>query len=509
MRAYITRRIGLLLLIVFGSSFMVYNLAAISGDPLEGLRTSTDPNAKQLIVTLTRQLQLNVPPPIRYFYWLKNVLQGDFGKTREGQLVWDTIVHAIPVTIRLVTMATLIAIILGITIGIVTALRQYSRFDYAMTFVSFLLYSLPVFWVAVLLKQYMAIRFNTFLSNPKIPIAWLVIYSAISAIFWSGVISGTRQRVIKVFGIAFAATFALLSLLSLTSWFIHPGLTIGGIALLGVGTAFGITYVSTGLENKMALKASLTMAAIAVVIYYPMQIFFKHFASLWILFLLGLWTIGVGMLVGRAFAKIDRGPVMRTASITGFLIGFLFILDRLMREWAPYMAQDAINNRPVPTIGEINTLLTPTNFWMGFLDTVMHLILPSIALTLISFAGYVRFTRGTLLEVLNADYIRTARAKGLPERTVIMRHAFRNTLIPLTTIIVVDIAGIIGGAIITESVFGWVGMGTVFRKAISAFDLNLLMAATLITTTLAVGANLVADLLYSALDPRVRTGAGK
>ena len=146
---------------------------------------------------------------------------------------------------------------------------------------------------------------------------------------------------------------------------------------------------------------------------------------------------------------------------------------------------------------------------MGFLDTVMHLILPSIALTLISFAGYVRFTRGTLLEVLNADYIRTARAKGLPERTVIMRHAFRNTLIPLTTIIVVDIAGIIGGAIITESVFGWVGMGTVFRKAISAFDLNLLMAATLITTTLAVGANLVADLLYSALDPRVRTGAGK
>ena len=132
-----------------------------------------------------------------------------------------------------------------------------------------------------------------------------------------------------------------------------------------------------------------------------------------------------------------------------------------------------------------------------------------IALTLISFAGYVRFTRGTLLEVLNADYIRTARAKGLPERTVIMRHAFRNTLIPLTTIIVVDIAGIIGGAIITESVFGWVGMGTVFRKAISSFDLNLLMAGTLITTTLAIGANLVADLLYSALDPRVRTGAGK
>ena len=509
MKAYITRRLGILLLIVFGSSFLVYNLAAISGDPLEGLRTSSEPNAKQQIVNLTRELQLNVPPPVRYFLWLKNVLTGNLGMSRDGHPVWETISHAIPVTIRLVTMATLIAIILGISIGIVTALRQYSRFDYAMTFVSFLLYSLPVFWVAVLLKQYMAIRFNTFLSNPAIPIGWVFAYAAFSGVFWSGVISGSRKKVFQVFGISFAATLFSLEFFNLTKWFVHPGLTIFGIALLGTGTAFGITYISTGLENKMALKSSLTMVAIAVVLYYPVQIFFKHFASLWILLILGAITIFVGMAVGRSFAKIDRGPVMRTSSITGFIIGLFLILDRMMREWYPYMQQDAINYRPVPTIGEINTQLTPSNFWMGFLDTCMHLILPSIALTLISFAGYIRFTRGTLLEVLNSDYIRTARAKGLPERTVIMRHAFRNTLIPLSTIIVVDIAGIIGGAIITESVFGWVGMGTVFRRAIGSFDLNLLMAGTLITTTLAVGANLVADLLYSALDPRVRTGAGK
>lgn len=509
MRGYIARRIGLMLMIVFGSSFLVYNLAAISGDPLEGLRTSTEPNAKQQIITLTRQLQLNVPPPIRYFYWLQDVLTGDFGKARDGQRVWDTIAFAIPVTIRLVTMATIIAIVLGITIGIITALRQYSRFDYSMTFVSFLLYSLPVFWVAVLLKQYMAIRFNTFLSNPTIPLGWTAFYSAIVGIFWAGVISGNRQRVIKVFGISFLATAVTLQILSALKWFINPSLTIFGIAFLGVATAIAITYISTGLENKMALNASFAMAGIAVVIYFPMQWFFNRYASLWILLILGVITVFVGMAVGRAFAKIDRGPVMRTASITGFIIGIYLILDRMMREWAPYMKEDAINYRPVPTIGEINTQLEPYNFWIGFLDTAMHLILPTIALTLISFAGYVRFTRGTLLEVLNADYIRTARAKGLPERTVIMRHAFRNTLIPISTIVVVDIAGIIGGAIITESVFGWVGMGTVFRRAISTFDLNLLMGATLITTTLAVGANLVADLLYSVLDPRVRTGAGK
>ena len=87
-----------------------------------------------------------------------------------------------------------------------------------------------------------------------------------------------------------------------------------------------------------------------------------------------------------------------------------------------------------------------------------------------------------------------------------MRHAFRNTLIPLTTIMVVDFAGIIGGAIITEKVFGWVGMGTLFNQAISSLDLNLLMGVFIVTGTLSVLANLVADLLYSALDPRIRVG---
>ena len=90
-----------------------------------------------------------------------------------------------------------------------------------------------------------------------------------------------------------------------------------------------------------------------------------------------------------------------------------------------------------------------------------------------------------------------------------MRHAFRNTMIPLTTIMVVDFAGIVGGAIITERVFGWYGMGTLFNRAINGQDLNLLMGVFLITATLTVLANLIADLLYSALDPRIRVGSGK
>ena len=160
MLSYVTRRLGVLFIILFGSSFILYNLAAISGDPLLELRTSTEPNAKQQIINLTRELQLDVPPPLRYFIWLKGILGAfrghiDFGKTRDAEPVINAISAAIPITIRLVTAATLIAIILGISLGIVTALRQYSRFDYSMTFVAFLMFSLPIFWVAVLLKQFL------------------------------------------------------------------------------------------------------------------------------------------------------------------------------------------------------------------------------------------------------------------------------------------------------------------------------------------------------------------
>jgi peptide/nickel transport system permease protein len=107
--------------------------------------------------------------------------------------------------------------------------------------------------------------------------------------------------------------------------------------------------------------------------------------------------------------------------------------------------------------------------------------------------------------VLNQDYIRTARAKGLSERAVIMRHAFRNALIPITTIVAFDFGGLIGGAIITEIVFGWSGMGKLFNDALSPIpDVNPLMGFFLVTGAVAVLFNLLADLSYTALDPRIR-----
>ena len=507
------RRLGTLVVVLFGSSFILYNLTAISGDPTEALRFSTDPKAAYQLHALIRQLQLDVPPPVRYFLWLKGILAGfvgklDMGMTREGIAVTTRLVQAIPTTFRLVTLAALIALVLGIILGIITALRQYSRFDYVVTFFSFLMFSLPIFWVAVLLKQFLAIRFNDFLANAKIAPTWIFIFSSLIAFFWAGIIGGDRKRFYTVLVVAFSSTAITIETLNLLNWYANPRLGIVFTSLGCIGIAYGVTAVSVGIQMKSALKSSLSLAAITTVLYFPLQWLFKAHTNFFVLSALAGLTVLTAIGLGRFFAQDDRRAVIRTAIISGLGMGLLVFIDRMMQTWGPYNLSDGVNGRPIPTIGEANPQLSSTDFWITTLDRGVHLFLPTIALTLISFAGYIRFSRGTLLDVLNQDYIRTARAKGLTERTVIVRHAVRNTMIPLTTIIVVDLAGIIGGAIITERVFGWHGMGTLFNEAITALDLNLLMGVFFCTASLSVLANLVADLLYSALDPRIRvTGA--
>ena len=507
MIAYVVRRLGALVMILFGSSFFVYNISAISTDPLEDLRTSTAPNREQLILNLTRELRLDLPVPIRYFIWLRGVLgvfvgKADFGQTRENQPVITEIVGALPITVRLVFVATIVAIILGIGLGITSALRQYSRFDYSMTFFAFLLYSLPIFWVAVLLKQFLAIDFNDFLISAQISLPSIIFASTIAGFFWAAIFSGTKRRVLLIFSGVFVVNSVFLSIISATKWFLNP--TMGPI-----GIAFGITYLSVGLENKLAVKSGLFCAVVGSIMYFPAQILLDSNRPRVSLLLMFILLIGVALLGSVIFNRIDRGPIIRTNVISVVIIGLLIVIDKLMQSWRPYVESDDINFRPISTFGQSTAWLFEVPFWVRSLDIVLHMILPTIALTLISFAGYIRFSRGTLLEVLNQDYIRTARAKGLTERTVIMRHAFRNTMIPITTIMVTDIVSIVGGAIITEQVFGWYGMGTLFNKAIVSFDLNLLMGVILFLSTLAILANLIADLLYSVLDPRIRVGAGK
>jgi peptide/nickel transport system permease protein len=513
MTAFILRRLGVLGVILFGSSFILYNLAAISADPLEDLRLSTDPDRDAKILVLTRELQLDVPPPLRYFLWLRGVFgiflgKPDFGVGRDGLAVLDSLALAIPVTLRLVFAATLLAAVLGIMIGIVTALRQYSRFDYSMTFVAFLLFSLPIFWVAVLLKEYLAISFNDFLREPNIPLNWMIGMALVTGLFWASVVGGSRKTYWTTYGVAFLFSLILFTVIDISGWLLNPSLGPIIVLLLSVGIAFGVTQLSVGLTNKAALRASLTMAGLSIVAFYPVNWVFDNHPGALSIFLMVCALITTAVFVGLAFAKIDRAPVVRTTIITAVLSANLVLVDKFMQTWKPYMETDAINYRPVPTVGERNDMLDTSDFWISNLDVITHLFLPTLALTLIGFAGYIRFARGTLLEVLNQDYIRTARAKGLSERTVIMRHAFRNTMIPMATILVADFAGVIGGAFITESVFAWSGMGTLGLTAIRGQDLNLLMGVFFVTATMAVLANFVADLLYSALDPRIRVGSG-
>jgi peptide/nickel transport system permease protein len=143
---------------------------------------------------------------------------------------------------------------------------------------------------------------------------------------------------------------------------------------------------------------------------------------------------------------------------------------------------------------------------VGFhlLDRVRHLALPVLVLAVQEIAIYSRYMRASMLEVLRADYLRTARAKGLRERRVVFRHAFRNALIPLTTVAALSIGAVAGGLIITETIFQWPGMGRFFIIAIGNGDYPQVLPWLMVTVAFVVVLNLVADILYAVLDPRIR-----
>jgi peptide/nickel transport system permease protein len=137
-------------------------------------------------------------------------------------------------------------------------------------------------------------------------------------------------------------------------------------------------------------------------------------------------------------------------------------------------------------------------------DRISHLVLPVSTLTLALAAGVARYTRGQMLEVIRQDYVRTARAKGLPERTVIMKHALRNSLIPIVTLLGLYLPFLFSGAVFVEVIFAWPGMGRVIVDAIFQRDYPLVMATSFLFAVMVVLGNLIADVLYAVVDPRIR-----
>jgi len=143
-------------------------------------------------------------------------------------------------------------------------------------------------------------------------------------------------------------------------------------------------------------------------------------------------------------------------------------------------------------------------FWNQFVDRVQHLVLPTATLTLGAIAGYSRYQRNATLDVLNQDFIRTARAKGLTRRRALFKHGLRTALIPMATLFAYSVAAVFTGAVFVEKIFGWHGIGEWFIQGVTTQDTNIVVAITLFTGAVILLAGLLSDVLYAVLDPRVR-----
>jgi len=248
-----------------------------------------------------------------------------------------------------------------------------------------------------------------------------------------------------------------------------------GISFQGAGDVWDLVFSRVGATFRLGLTA----LAIALIIGIPLGIYqaIRQYS-----FFDQLGTIG-------AFLAFST-PIFILA------IGLQILLALYLEKWTGV--------KMFYVAGMNDPSYSSMSFLGKFVDTMQHLTLPAISIALISLAGYSRFQRASMLEVLHSDYLRTAKAKGLPRRKVIVKHALRNAMIPIVTLVSLDIAFMIGGAIITESIFGWPGVGRLYITAIGTIDYPVVMAIVMLIGILIVVMNIVADILYGVMDPRVR-----
>ncbi len=218
--------------------------------------------------------------------------------------------------------------------------------------------------------------------------------------------------------------------------------------------------------------------------------------------------IGVPIGVYSAVKQYSRFDYIMTtvafigASLPSFVFGiFAILIFSILAKQAglPFLPSgDAVGTRDIviPLIGNVEA--------GSFLDRFLRFLMPCTVLTFISLAGWSRFVRGSMLEVLQQDYVRTARAKGVKERMVVIKHALRNSLIPFVTLLAGVLATIFGGALITETVFNWPGLGRLFIDALGRNDYNVVMALLFVNVVLLLIGILITDILYTLVDPRIR-----
>lgn len=223
---------------------------------------------------------------------------------------------------------------------------------------------------------------------------------------------------------------------------------------------------------------------------------------------LGLTAAVVSVLVGTAIGLFSA--VRQYSLFDSMATGAAFVGLSMPVFWFALVLQVFVGVTLTNWLGLSQPLLptagmfSPGSLGFDLIDRIRHMVLPVIVLSVQFVAVYSRYVRASMLEVLHSDYIRTARAKGLTERRVILNHGMRNALIPLTTQVAIDVGQLAGGLIVTETVFAWPGMGKLFVDAMKIGDYAVILPWTMVVVGSVVFFNLIADLLYGALDPRVR-----
>jgi len=230
--------------------------------------------------------------------------------------------------------------------------------------------------------------------------------------------------------------------------------------------------------------------------------------SLWLQIPAFVLALAVAVPVGiysalRQYSKTDYAATFFTffgVSIPAFWFGIMMIYA--FSVWHPWTAIPFLEWLKLPA-GGFNSPGIPTGL-PRYLDRVQYMVLPTIVLSLLFMASYTRYTRSSMLEVVRQDYVRTARSKGLSENKVVNKHALRNAVIPLVTIIALSIPALFSGAPLTETVFGWPGVGRLLVDAVLAGDFAVAQGIIIFLAALVIVFNLLADISYALLDPRIR-----
>ncbi len=210
--------------------------------------------------------------------------------------------------------------------------------------------------------------------------------------------------------------------------------------------------------------------------------------------ILGALVVGVYSAL-RQYSVLDH--VLTALSFIGYSMPIFFIALILMfifavqfKKWdLPYL----------PTVGMFDPQVGKT-----FLQVIYHMILPVISMSVVSLASYSRYIRSTMLDVLNQDYIRTARSKGLPRRSVVFVHALKNASLPIATIVGLDLPFLLGGAVVTERIFAWPGMGRLFLDHVNRADTPVVMGSLMLVAVAVIVFQIITDIVYAWLDPRIR-----